>query len=77
MTARYEVSHTRKTTVAVDRDAARKAQEELGTSTLVDTVNTALREVAARAPRHRFVERLSQQKEIELADPNAMRSAWR
>ena len=77
MTARAEFSHERKTTIAVDRRAAREAQEELGTSKLVDTVNAALREIAARAPRRRFVERLSQHKDIELDDPSVMRSAWR
>jgi Arc/MetJ family transcription regulator len=77
MTARTGSSHERKTTIAVDRQAAREAQDELGTSTLVDTVNGALREVAARASRRRFVERLCQNKDIELDDPDVMRSAWR
>jgi Arc/MetJ family transcription regulator len=66
-----------KTTIAIDRQAAREAQDELGTTTLVDTVNAALREVAARASRRRFIERLSQSKDIELGDPDVMRSAWR
>jgi Arc/MetJ family transcription regulator len=77
MTAKAESSGGRKTTIAVDRQAARQAQDELGTSTLVDTVNGALREVAARASRRRFVERLSQHKDIELDDSDVMRSAWR
>jgi 2,3-bisphosphoglycerate-independent phosphoglycerate mutase len=63
MTARAGFSHERKTTIAVDRRAARQAQDELSTSMLVDTVNAALREIAARAPRRRFVERLSQHKD--------------
>jgi Arc/MetJ family transcription regulator len=77
VTARAESNLERKTTIAVDRRAAREAQVELGTSTLVDTVNAALREVAARASRRRFVERLAQHKDIELDDPSVMRSAWR
>ena len=77
MTARPEFTHERKTTIAVDRRAAREAQEELGTSTLVDTVNAALREIAARASRRRFVERLSQHQDMELDDASVMRSAWR
>ena len=77
MTARAEFGHERKTTIAVDRRAAREAQDELGTSTLVETVNAALREIAARSSRRRFVERLSQHKDIELDDPSVMRSAWR
>ena len=77
MTARADFSRERKTTIAVDRQAARAAQDELGTGTLVDTVNGALREVAARAPRRRFLERLSLHKDIELDDPDVMQSAWR
>lgn len=77
MTARGESIRERKTTIAVDRQAARDAQIELGTSNLVDTVNGALREIAARASRRRFVERLSQQTDIELNDADVMRSAWR
>lgn len=77
MTAGAEFNRDRKTTIAVDRQAAREAQAELGTSTLVDTVNGALREVAARASRRRFLERLAQHKDIELDDPDVMRSAWR
>jgi len=77
MTARAESAHDRKTTIAVDRRAAREAQDELGTSTLVDTVNAALREIAARGSRRRFVERLSEHRDIELDDPSVMGSAWR
>jgi len=66
-----------KTTIAIDRQAAERAQRELGTTTLVDTVNTALREIAARASRRRFVERLSRRDGLELDDPDVMRSAWR
>jgi Arc/MetJ family transcription regulator len=77
MTAKAEPGRERKTTIAVDRQAARQAQDELGTSTLVDTVNGALREIAARASRRRFLERLSKHKDIELDDPDVMRSAWR
>jgi hypothetical protein len=77
MTERAASSRERKTTIAVDRQAAREAQDELGTTTLVDTVNGALREVAARASRRRFIERLTERKDIELDDPSVMRSAWR
>jgi hypothetical protein len=77
MTARARSIRERKTTIAVDRQAARDAQVELSTTNLVDTVNAALREIAARGPRRRFVERLSQQTDIELDDTDVMRSAWR
>jgi hypothetical protein len=77
MTPKAGIGRERKTTIAVDRQAAREAQDELGTSTLVETVNGALREVAARASRRRFIDRLAQRKDIELDDPGVMGSAWR
>jgi Arc/MetJ family transcription regulator len=64
----------RRTTVAVDDVAARSAQEELGTRTLSDTVNAALREIAARHARRRFIERMSAGRGSGVDD---MRSAWR
>ena len=67
----------RKTTVAVDEAAALSAQEELGTSTLSATVNAALREIAARAARRRFIQRLASGLGTDAADPEVMRSAWR
>lgn len=39
----------RKTTVEIDADALREAEENLGTHGLKETVNTALREVNRRA----------------------------
>ena len=67
----------RKTTVAVDDAAALSAQAELGTRTLSATVNAALREIAARAARRRFVERMSAGEGTEADDAEVMRSAWR
>ena len=67
----------RKTTVAVDDAAALSAQHELGTRTLTATVNAALREIAARAARRRFVEQMSAGAGTEAGDAEVMRSAWR
>src|SRR5262245_2212804 len=47
-----------KTTVDVDTGAAEKAAKLLGTTTLKDTVNAALREVLAAHRRRRLSERL-------------------
>lgn len=77
MTAGFESPRGCKTAIAVDRQAVRDAHAELGTSTLVDTVNVALREVAARAPRRQFIERLTEHKDMELDDPSVMASGWR
>jgi Arc/MetJ family transcription regulator len=48
-----------KTTVDVDTKAAEEAAQILGTSTLKDTVNAALREVLAADRRRRLIERIS------------------
>jgi Arc/MetJ family transcription regulator len=47
-----------KTTVDVDTDAADQAARILGTRTLEDTVNAALREVLAADARRRLVRRI-------------------
>lgn len=47
-----------KTTVDIDKALAAQAAEILGTATLKDTVNTALREVARAEGRRRLAERV-------------------
>ncbi len=47
-----------KTTVDVNRELADEAAEILGTKSLKDTVNGALREVVAAARRRRLAERI-------------------
>jgi hypothetical protein len=47
-----------KTTVDVDRELAREAAEILGTKSLKDTVNRALREVVSSDLRHRLADRI-------------------
>ena len=60
------------TPIDLDEDALAAAMTELGTSTKKDTVNTALREIAARNSRQRAFERL-----LQLGDPEAGEQAWR
>jgi Arc/MetJ family transcription regulator len=60
------------TPIDLDEEALAAAMAELGTSTKKDTVNSALREVAARNSRQRAFERL-----LQLGDPEAGLEAWR
>jgi Arc/MetJ family transcription regulator len=60
------------TPIDLDEEALVAAMAELGTSTKKDTVNTALREIAARNSRQRALERL-----LQLGDPEAGLQAWR
>ena len=60
------------TPIDLDEEALVAAMAELGTSTKKDTVNTALREIAARNSRQRALERL-----LQLGDSEAGLQAWR
>lgn len=60
------------TPIDLDEEALAAAMAELGTSTKKDTVNTALREIAARNSRQRALERL-----LQLGDPETGLQAWR
>ena len=61
-----------KTVIDIDEEALRAAQEILGTSTKVDTVNAALREVVNRLRRLDLIEALG---ESDLADEEVMQQA--
>jgi Arc/MetJ family transcription regulator len=63
-----------RTVIDIDEDALKQAAAELGTTTKVDTVNAALREVANRRLR---LELLSTIKDLDLGDDEVMRGAWR
>jgi Arc/MetJ family transcription regulator len=66
-----------KTLIDIDEQYLAAAQRELGTTTKKDTVNTALREVAALAARRRDLQRLISGDLPDLEDEDAMRAAWR
>ena len=66
-----------KTLIEIDERYLAAAQRELGTTTKKDTVNTALREVAALAARRRDLSRLTSHGLPDLADAEIMRAAWR
>ncbi len=65
-----------KTLIDLDDDLLGSAQQVLGTSTKKDTVNAALREVAAIAARRRDLERLGGNGLPDLLDEAIMRQAW-
>ena len=66
-----------KTLIDVDEEYLAAAQEALHTTTKRDTVNAALREVAALAARRRDLQRLVSGGLSDLADEEVMRAAWR
>jgi Arc/MetJ family transcription regulator len=61
----------------VDKECLAAAQEALHTETKKDTVNAALREVAALAARRRDLQRLTSGGLPDLADEEVIRGAWR
>jgi len=66
-----------KTLIEIDEQYLAAAQRELGTTTKKDTVNTALREVAALAARRRDLRRLLSGGLPDLEDADVMQAAWR
>jgi len=66
-----------KTLIDVDEQYLAAAQEALHTQTKKDTVNAALREVAALAARRRDLQRLTAGGLPDLDDEEVMRAAWR
>jgi Arc/MetJ family transcription regulator len=68
---------TRKTSVEIDEELLEAAKRILETTTVKDTVAEALREVTRVEARRREVEALTEMKDFDLADPDAMAAAWR
>ena len=67
----------RKTSVAIDEELLRQAQEYLGTSTVRETIHLALLEVLRSRARIDEVAALSEMKGLDLADAEVMSRAWR
>ena len=68
---------TRKTSVEIDEELLEAAKRILATTTVKDTVEGALREVARVEARRREVETLTEMKVLDLADPDVMAGSWR
>jgi len=65
-----------KTLIDVDEEYLAAAQQALHTETKKDTVNAALRAVAALAARRRDLRRLASGGLPDLEDEQVMRGAW-
>jgi Arc/MetJ family transcription regulator len=65
-----------KTLIDIDEEYLDAAQQVLGTATKKDTVNAALRQVAALAARRRDLHRLTSGGLPDLQDEDVMRAAW-
>jgi Arc/MetJ family transcription regulator len=65
-----------KTLIDVNEEYLAAAQEVLHTKTKKDTINAALRAVAALAARRRDLQRLASGDLPDLADAEVMRAAW-
>jgi hypothetical protein len=67
----------RKTSFDVDFDKVDAAKGILGTTTLTDTIDTALGEVIKLEQRRRLVELLFSPGALALDDPEVQAAAWR
>ncbi len=65
-----------RTLIDIDEEYLAAAQRVLHTGTKKDTVNAALREVAALAARRRDLQRLTSGSLPDLEDESVMRAAW-
>lgn len=70
-------SSRRKTSFEIDTAKVEAAKGILGTTTLTDTVDAALSEVAKLEQRRQLAELLFASDALQLDDPDAMAGAWR
>ena len=67
----------RKTSVDVDGLLLDQVQQVLGTSSIKETIDRALREVMRAEARRREIRALAGMEGLDLADDNVMAKAWR
>ena len=67
----------RKTSVEIDDGLMNQVRVLLGTSSIKETIDTALREVVRREARRREIEALVTMDGLELSDEQVMADAWR
>ncbi len=67
----------RKTSVEVDSALIARVRVLLGTSTIKETIDMALREVERREARRQEIEALSTMDGLDLGDREVMAKAWR
>lgn len=67
----------RKTSVDIDDRLIDQVRDVLGTSSIKETIDGALREVMRGEARRREIEALSAMDGLDLADEQVMAKAWR
>ncbi len=67
----------RKTTVAIDDELVARVRILLGTSSIRETIDSALREVERREARRREIRALIDMDGLDLSDPAVMSKSWR
>ncbi len=67
----------RKTSVEIDDRLIEQARILLGTSSIKETINGALREVIRREARREEVRALAEMDGLDLSDDKIMAGAWR
>ncbi len=66
-----------KTSVALDEELLNEVRQELGTTTIRDTIDAALREVLRRKARREEIDALTTLDGLDLDDPEILANAWR
>ncbi|MDE2653428.1 MAG: type II toxin-antitoxin system VapB family antitoxin [Gemmatimonadota bacterium] len=67
----------RKTTVEIDDELIARVRVLLGTSSIKDTIDEALREVERHEARRREIQALIGMEGLDLADEKVMATTWR
>lgn len=67
----------RKTSVEIDDGLIEQVRVLLGTSSIKETIDSALREILRLEARRREIEALVNMDGLELSDEKVMASAWR
>lgn len=67
----------RKTSVEIDKRLIDQAKKLLGASSIKETIDSALREVARNEARRQEIRALAEMDGLDLADEQIMARAWR
>lgn len=67
----------RKTSVEIDDGLIEQVRVLLGTSSIKETIDSALREILRREARRQEIEALVKMDGLELSDEKVMAGAWR
>lgn len=67
----------RKTSVEIDDRLIAEARRVLGTASIKETIDSALREIVRKEARQQEVQALAAMEGLDLADEGVMAKAWR